>query len=177
MLPKAILGRKDIIGAAETGSGKTLAYGLPFLSEILTRRDTAAAASDREKNSQSPEDNPAIVSLASEYNTDAGKMKDVSNSGGGAEEGGKKLEGGLGGGEEVEGSRPPRPPPPQQQQQQQQGGLEALVLCPTRELALQVAAHLREVIGGTGLSVVVSGERCSFSCMCELRGVFALLCV
>lgn len=42
-------------------------------------------------------------------------------------------------------------------------GLQALVLCPTRELALQVAAHLREVVGGTGLAVVV---RDVLPCVC-----------
>ncbi|XP_022921246.2 ATP-dependent RNA helicase DDX24 [Onthophagus taurus] len=34
-LPAAILGRRDILGAAETGSGKTLAFGLPILNGIL----------------------------------------------------------------------------------------------------------------------------------------------
>lgn len=29
-----LLGKKDILGAAETGSGKTLAFGLPILSAI-----------------------------------------------------------------------------------------------------------------------------------------------
>ncbi|CAM9797019.1 unnamed protein product [Scytosiphon promiscuus] len=89
VLPKAVLGRKDIIGAAETGSGKTLAFGLPVLSEILTRRDAAAAEEDGGEGSEQ--------------------------------------------------------------------GLQALVLCPTRELALQVAAHLREVVRDTGVAVVGSG--------------------
>lgn len=34
-LPAAILGKKDILGAAETGSGKTLAFGIPILNGIL----------------------------------------------------------------------------------------------------------------------------------------------
>lgn len=34
-LPAAILGRKDILGAAETGSGKTLAFGIPIIKGIL----------------------------------------------------------------------------------------------------------------------------------------------
>ncbi|CAG7712995.1 unnamed protein product [Allacma fusca] len=34
-LPSAILGRKDIVGAAETGSGKTLAFGIPIIEGIL----------------------------------------------------------------------------------------------------------------------------------------------
>ena len=34
-LPPAILGRRDILGAAETGSGKTLAFGIPIINGIL----------------------------------------------------------------------------------------------------------------------------------------------
>uniref|UniRef100_A0A6M2DFK1 ATP-dependent RNA helicase n=1 Tax=Xenopsylla cheopis TaxID=163159 RepID=A0A6M2DFK1_XENCH len=34
-LPPAILGRRDILGAAETGSGKTLAFGIPMIHGIL----------------------------------------------------------------------------------------------------------------------------------------------
>ena len=119
VLPKAVLGRKDIIGAAETGSGKTLAFGLPVLSEILTRQDAAAAA--------------AADSEAKSTATAAA----AAGGGGGDGEGeaGKGQEDGAAG----EGL-----------------GLQALVLCPTRELALQVAAHLREVVRDTGVAVVVS---------------------
>ncbi|CAB1111828.1 unnamed protein product [Ectocarpus sp. CCAP 1310/34] len=106
VLPKAVLGRKDIIGAAETGSGKTLAFGLPVLSEILTRRDAAAAAA-----------------TAAAAKSDEGGEADQ-------REGEEKEREGL------------------------HEGLQALVLCPTRELALQVAAHLREVVRDTGVAVV-----------------------
>ncbi|XP_032665529.1 ATP-dependent RNA helicase ddx24 [Odontomachus brunneus] len=34
-LPAAILGQRDILGAAETGSGKTLAFGIPIIRGIL----------------------------------------------------------------------------------------------------------------------------------------------
>lgn len=34
-LPAAILGRRDILGAAETGSGKTLAFGIPIIKGIM----------------------------------------------------------------------------------------------------------------------------------------------
>jgi superfamily II DNA/RNA helicase len=33
-----VLGRRDILGAAETGSGKTLAFGIPILQGILENR-------------------------------------------------------------------------------------------------------------------------------------------
>lgn len=38
-LPAAILGKKDILGAAETGSGKTLAFGIPILNGILQLKE------------------------------------------------------------------------------------------------------------------------------------------
>eukprot|EP00592_Proboscia_alata_P000407 CAMPEP_0194369116 /NCGR_PEP_ID=MMETSP0174-20130528/17375_1 /TAXON_ID=216777 /ORGANISM="Proboscia alata, Strain PI-D3" /LENGTH=975 /DNA_ID=CAMNT_0039145853 /DNA_START=21 /DNA_END=2948 /DNA_ORIENTATION=+ len=38
-LPAAILGKRDIVGAAPTGSGKTLAYGIPMIQSILTEQD------------------------------------------------------------------------------------------------------------------------------------------
>lgn len=40
-LAPAILGRRDILGAAETGSGKTLAFGLPILNGILEAQKKA----------------------------------------------------------------------------------------------------------------------------------------
>jgi len=42
LLP-AILGRKDIMGAAETGSGKTLAFGIPIIKGILDLKKLEAA--------------------------------------------------------------------------------------------------------------------------------------
>lgn len=122
------MGRKDIIGAAETGSGKTLAFGLPVLSEILTRRDAAAAAAAAE-----------AAAAAAEPESGAGDVGDVV----GAKEG------------RDEGS---------------QDGLQALVLCPTRELALQVAAHLKEVVRDTGISVVVSVCFATVAVACPTSG-------
>lgn len=135
VLPKAVLGRKDIVGAAETGSGKTLAYGLPLLSEILTRRDARAAA--------------ALETAATTTTTETQKGSDTTEASGVAT---AKEVGDV--------AHTPEVAPPSDRSGgilgSEQQRLEALVLCPTRELALQVAAHLREVVGGTGLDVVVS---------------------
>ncbi|ODN05959.1 ATP-dependent RNA helicase DDX24 [Orchesella cincta] len=40
-LPAAILGKKDVVGAAETGSGKTLAFAIPIIDGIIKRRSLA----------------------------------------------------------------------------------------------------------------------------------------
>ena len=42
VLPPAIKGRCDILGAAQTGSGKTLAYGLPLLRHVLDLKQLVA---------------------------------------------------------------------------------------------------------------------------------------
>lgn len=53
-LPAAILGHRDILGAAETGSGKTLAFGIPIINGILELKnkqcDQLNVKSEKEKN-------------------------------------------------------------------------------------------------------------------------------
>ncbi|KAI4469413.1 rna helicase [Holotrichia oblita] len=83
-LPAAILGKRDILGAAETGSGKTLAFGLPILHGILES-----------------------------------KVKSLSN-----------------------GNDDKRP-------------LYALILTPTRELAMQVTQHLKKLAKYTDIKISV----------------------
>jgi ATP-dependent RNA helicase DDX24/MAK5 len=108
-LPKAILGRRDIVGAAETGSGKTLAYGLPILSAILhTMDDTVAAAAAATAVAVSDSTDTAVTAAAAAA----------------------------------------------AQKHPHQLPLQALILCPTRELALQVTLHLTAVSEGTGVSIV-----------------------
>jgi ATP-dependent RNA helicase DDX24/MAK5 len=50
-LPAAMLGRRNIVGAAPTGSGKTLAYALPILQHIFQKRDK-----ERDSNTDSDAD-------------------------------------------------------------------------------------------------------------------------
>eukprot|EP00968_Pinguiococcus_pyrenoidosus_P028389 scaffold7816_cov296-Pinguiococcus_pyrenoidosus.AAC.1 len=77
VLPRALLFRQDVVGAAQTGSGKTLAFGIPLVHLLLEAKATQPAWFD----TQSP---------------------------------------------------------------------KALVLAPTRELAMQVTQHLRRIAGGAG---------------------------
>ncbi|KAL9188677.1 hypothetical protein ACHAXT_007055 [Thalassiosira profunda] len=97
-LPAAILGRRDIVGAAPTGSGKTLSYGLPILQFLLDNNDSES------------ED---------------------------------------GGGENQ---------PKQKQSIQQKLPLQALVLTPTRELAMQVTDELKRVSSNAvAIGTIVGG--------------------
>ena len=101
-LPPAMMGRRDIVGAAPTGSGKTLSYGLPILQRLLEERD------------------------------------EEEGEGGGEERGGATRD---------EGARP-----------SSRRVLRALILTPTRELAMQVSSELsRACRGSVGIGTIVGG--------------------
>jgi len=51
-LPAAILGRRDILGAAETGSGKTLAFGIPIIKGILDLKNQNKGEISPEKETE-----------------------------------------------------------------------------------------------------------------------------
>jgi len=51
-LPAAILGRRDILGAAETGSGKTLAFGIPIIKGILDLKNQNKDQNSPEKDTE-----------------------------------------------------------------------------------------------------------------------------
>lgn len=144
MLPKALLGRKDIIGAAETGSGKTLAYGLPLLSDLLNLRDSAMDDDDDDDSAKHPGDCNA-------------KSND-SASGRSSSPEGARGEVVASAHERVQGVNAAPP----------SDGLQALIICPTRELALQVTKHLKEVVLGTGLQVVVREISGTVRCFAQI---------
>ena len=109
-LPPAILGRRDIVGAAPTGSGKTLSYGLPILQRLLEERDDGGTGEGGDD-------------MADEIHDEDG----------GEEDGEAEAEGGS-------RDRPRR------------RVLRALILTPTRELAMQVASELTRVCHGGDVS-------------------------
>lgn len=71
-LPPGILGRRDILGAAETGSGKTLAFGLPILTGILRIKEKSLQTNNSEENGSEESD------FESEFN-DTGCVKLVND--------------------------------------------------------------------------------------------------
>lgn len=64
-LAPAILGRRDILGAAETGSGKTLAFGIPIIHGILELKKKQQNEADNEKNNNN--NNKFIASKSGKF--------------------------------------------------------------------------------------------------------------
>lgn len=125
-LPVAIMGKRDILGAAETGSGKTLAFGIPLLEGIMSlikagnyspiKKSAENDHSDHELTPP-PEDldyYPALNDEEMEF----------------------KLEQDLE--ENDESSMKP---------------LYALILTPTRELAVQIHDHLKVASKYTNINI------------------------
>lgn len=119
-LPAAILGKKDILGAAETGSGKTLAFGIPILAGIMELK---------------------------QKNVKTGIRKPLAKP-----KGNKK--------EEYEEIMPEEDIPmdseesDNEEEESSDSPLYALVLTPTRELAVQVKDHLVAAAKYTGLFLI-----------------------
>ena len=60
-IPAAVVRRKDVLGAAQTGSGKTLAFGIPIFQRLLEEKSDAATKSTPPgiENPSSAETDPA----------------------------------------------------------------------------------------------------------------------
>lgn len=134
-IPAAIMGRKDILGAAETGSGKTLAFGIPILNGIIELKK----------------------------NGDFMQRRTVKNKPQVADDDDKRKSGPM----KNRNERENLTPPPEEinnfpsddengdtnGQSSNENPLYALVLTPTRELAVQVKDHLVAVAKYTGIKV------------------------
>uniref|UniRef100_A0A1B6E718 ATP-dependent RNA helicase n=1 Tax=Clastoptera arizonana TaxID=38151 RepID=A0A1B6E718_9HEMI len=116
-IPPAILGRRDILGAAETGSGKTLAFGIPIIYGILKNLESES------------EDNKCDSIEESELESDQDEIIDGTDCV-------KVVNLGL-----VE--------------KKKCGQLWALILTPTRELAIQIKNHLVAALKYTQIKVAV----------------------
>ncbi|XP_068148260.1 ATP-dependent RNA helicase DDX24 [Drosophila tropicalis] len=132
-LPAAIHGKKDILGAAETGSGKTLAFGIPLIAGIMDLKERNAKYGIRkapkvkgegsQKSEEPPRDDEHELTPPPEELDHVSGASDEDDS-------------------DLENHSASRERP-----------LYALVLTPTRELAVQVKNHLVAAAKYTGIRV------------------------
>lgn len=132
-LVPAIRDRKDIVGAAETGSGKTLAYGIPIIANIMfaiqRRKEKLEQKSLKEDNEfegfdiQENLDDDEAFKEFERMGFQMTSIKKIDNKG---------LNNNTYRSNEL---------------------LQALVILPSRELAIQVRDHLRSVGKYTGLGI------------------------
>lgn len=127
-LPAAVLGRRDILGAAETGSGKTLAFGIPILHRILEDRSRSTVHTERTTEAE-----PCQSENDSDEHEDENERKMVD----------------LGCVRVLKDASPRNTPSCPESK------LYALVLTPTRELAMQVHKHLTAAAAYTGIKIAV----------------------
>lgn len=125
-IPPAIDDQRDILGAAETGSGKTLAFAIPILNGILNARSTECnlESSDSDSNSD--------LELDSENEGEPEILEELD-------------ENGLGCVAVV------NLPPDSYIATNKK--LWAVILVPTRELAMQVKNHIEDVAKFTDISI------------------------
>ncbi|KAF7456776.1 ATP-dependent RNA helicase DDX24 [Cryptosporidium felis] len=127
----SIRDRKDIVGAAETGSGKTLAYGIPIVANILLsiqkRREKFEQKSQDEFHDQEPLDNLDEDEILKEFESMGFEMRKVSNT--------------------YTAQNSTRRP------YESSESVQAMIVLPSRELAIQVRDHLRAMARYTGLGI------------------------
>ena len=127
-LNPAVKGRCDIIGAAETGSGKTLAFALPILHRLLTQQDEEADEGSSESESEEEEDEEKTQEEKEDEEDDP--FANVED-----ESGRKGSRAGM-------------------TLSRRRKALRALIIAPTRELAMQVCDMIKSVARHTTISVV-----------------------
>ncbi|KOC64990.1 ATP-dependent RNA helicase DDX24 [Habropoda laboriosa] len=121
-LPPAILGRRDILGAAETGSGKTLSFGIPIINGILelkNKQSNVKSVKETNKTVVNKEDNDNVNEES------IGCIRIINNI---------KIN---------------------ETEHYTQKPLFALILTPTRELAIQIKDHLIKAAKYTDIKVTV----------------------
>ncbi|XP_065085964.1 ATP-dependent RNA helicase DDX24 [Ochlerotatus camptorhynchus] len=132
-LPVAIMGKRDLLGAAETGSGKTLAFGIPLLEGILKLKASeqyrppkkSKGTKKEEENREGHELTPPPEELEY-YPQPNGDNSSIRME--------KDLE------KEKQSTQLDKP-------------LYALILTPTRELAVQINDHLKAVTKYTDIQI------------------------
>jgi len=130
-LPASLKGNMDIVGAAETGSGKTLAFGIPIIQGILADKKYEVEH-DEEENDPAKEEEEVLEDING-FEASKSKAVNVVDD--------VEMDFDI-----VEDKMPVA---------KKGDKLRALILTPTRELAMQVHDHLVVAAKHTGVRVAV----------------------
>ena len=153
VIPAAIEDNQDILAAAETGSGKTLAFGIPIINGILKAREKHQDTEDELKSDLLENDDPAPKETDSDDVLESDEFEDMSDS----EElntgcvkvvNDVKFDFEFDAMDKIPWNIAEKLP-------KRDIKLQALVLTPTRELAIQVKDHLVAAAKYTGIKVAV----------------------
>lgn len=139
-------GRKDVVGAAETGSGKTLAFGIPILHGIMKDKEFEQKKREKERACDNSQD--------ADSETSQEESDDMEESGKG-----ESFESC-----ELIGSKDTKHTQiidvvnlscQQKKTMKSKGKLRALIITPTRELAVQIEKHLKAVAKYTNITIAL----------------------
>ncbi|KAL5017190.1 hypothetical protein ScPMuIL_006779 [Solemya velum] len=166
-LPHAIRDRLDIVGAAETGSGKTLAFGIPLIHKILDYKQKHRLEQPLHSDDGKEGEEESDVALDIEDSDDDDDDDEEEEEG--SDDGEKMME------EELDGSDVDNPPDDedcfyiQESAEEEPGSMSndvtsnqielrtgplALILQPTRELAIQCVKHLQAAAKYTDMKII-----------------------
>ncbi|XP_043277004.1 ATP-dependent RNA helicase DDX24 isoform X2 [Venturia canescens] len=165
-LPPALMGRRDILGAAETGSGKTLAFGIPIIAGILDLK-----LRKPETHSTTQEVNKSRQKAKKAKLSDGWLVEDVNSMEDDANNSDDDCQGSIDSDSEIEGDEL------EDEINLDENGigcvrvidnidfgtfhkksdkpLYALILTPTRELAMQIKHHLCKAAKYTDIKIAV----------------------
>ncbi|XP_019639049.1 PREDICTED: ATP-dependent RNA helicase DDX24-like [Branchiostoma belcheri] len=154
-IPQAIQAHKDVVGAAETGSGKTLAFGIPILHRILEWKERNCQAEDGQvpENTSDDDDDQEMEGVEEEdHNVEEEEEEELVLDSAGL--GCVHVEDDITLPPELEALQQ-TPPQSVPTPLKVVSPLLALVLTPTRELAVQVANHIKAAAKYTNVKVAV----------------------
>ena len=144
-------GRKDVVGAAETGSGKTLAFGIPILAGILKDKEFERKKSEQEESDEDQEIGKNGCDSQENQESTTGEMEEDEAVN---ESGDEEVFLGIGCVRVIDNVDfnfdPIIPIAPKKKKK-----LRALIVTPTRELAVQIEKHLKAVAKYTDIKIAL----------------------
>ncbi|CAL7938624.1 unnamed protein product [Xylocopa violacea] len=145
-LPPAILGHRDILGAAETGSGKTLAFGIPIINGILELKNKYSNQSNMESGMETSKTNVNKGWICTEEKM----VENDSSAESDFEEDTESINvNNMGCVRVINNINIDKA------QNYLKKPLYALILTPTRELAIQIKDHLTKAVKYTDIKIAV----------------------